>query len=1109
MAHLIAVGPQIEPCDCRPLMADPRERSKPKAIPAKISPPRLTETYRRGRLFRAIDVARRRRALWVAAPAGAGKTSVVTSYLSARRLPALWYNVDARDVDVANLFHYLSTAARVATPRRALKIPAFQPENQAGIAAFARGFFEALSRARPVPSVIVLDDYHEAKSALWDEVIRDALCGLPDGLCAMIMSRSEPPPVFARLIASGEIRILGPDDLRLTEREMAGLVHLYRPDLRAKQAKAGVKRVCALADGWAAALTLLLQEPDIGALSRHGLEQGPERLFDYFATEILDKVTPRERDFLLKTSIVPSFTATLAEHLTGVTDTARILVDLERRSSLTQRLGSSGAHRHHPLLREFLMRQAERELGREELGKLHRLAAESLTESGLIDEAMEQLEKARDVVLRAQIILRVAPSYVASGRGRTIEMWIAGLPPECVEPDGWLSYWAAISCVDHSPSRARELLERAYAHFANTRDIAGLYRCCAAAIQAIVHEGTDFSRLDPWVERLDRMRLERSACPQPLLPMVATGMLVACIFRRRDPAQGRYWAEQASKLATESDDVAHRLMTGGFLAFYFTLHEDAAHGSAILEMLRATARAAQMSPLSVLTLLLADAMCSWVRGDNAACISLAREALALAGRAGIFVWNIYLQTLGIAATLASDHAANVQEFLDQVAQAALAGPPLVAVGFHFNTSWDALVRGESIRALHGGELACKSADQVGYPLAQSCANLALANALFLSRRRPDALAALRRARRHAEDIASAYLLQGCDLMEADFLWEDDREHALVLLKRGLSLARARGYHTLFCMTKSLMARTAERALEHEIEPEHVRQTIVKHGLAPQCRSARLESWPWRYRVRSLGSFEISRGEGVSLATEPARHGGRSGQESGPRGMPLRLLQAVVAFGGRDVRETVLIDALWPEADGDAGRRVFDTTLHRLRRQLGDDDVLYLNHGRVGLEEQLCWLDTWAVEEILAETAREVPRGASVAELLALSRRLVGIYRGPLLADEATASWARAPRERLAAKFVRAADHLGLALEQQGEFDEAAALYRRILDGDALAERAYVGLMRCAIGSGHRTDAMLLYERYREHLAATMHTRPSEQMRNLYAKLSAEGSPGDG
>jgi LuxR family transcriptional regulator, maltose regulon positive regulatory protein len=322
-------------------MAARIERAKTRAIPAKISPPRLSETYPRGRLFRAIDVARRKRAVWIAAPAGAGKTSVVTSYLGMRRLPALWYNVDPRDADVANLFHYLSMAARVASPRRKQNIPEFKAENQAGVAAFARGFFEALSRERPVPSVIVLDDFHEARSEPWDEVIREGLCALPRGLSAIIISRSEPPSSFARLIACSEVGFLEPNDLRLSDREMTGLVHLYRRDLRGKKAKLRVDRVLELANGWAAALTLLLQERHIGALSPHGLEHCSARLFDYFATEILDKLTPMEREFLLKTSIAPSFTSELAEILTGVPDAARRLLDLARRSFLTQRLGSS------------------------------------------------------------------------------------------------------------------------------------------------------------------------------------------------------------------------------------------------------------------------------------------------------------------------------------------------------------------------------------------------------------------------------------------------------------------------------------------------------------------------------------------------------------------------------------------------------------------------------------------------------------------------------------------------------------------------------------------------------------------------------------------------
>src|SRR5688500_10135551 len=65
-----------------PPMAKRRRAPKKTTVPAKISVPHLTETYRRARLFRALDAARRRRIVWISGPAGAGKTSLVTTYLA-------------------------------------------------------------------------------------------------------------------------------------------------------------------------------------------------------------------------------------------------------------------------------------------------------------------------------------------------------------------------------------------------------------------------------------------------------------------------------------------------------------------------------------------------------------------------------------------------------------------------------------------------------------------------------------------------------------------------------------------------------------------------------------------------------------------------------------------------------------------------------------------------------------------------------------------------------------------------------------------------------------------------------------------------------------------
>ena len=131
-------------------------------------------------------MARRKSVIWISAPAGAGKTCAVVTYLASRGLPSLWYNVDSRDRDAANLFHYLTMAAQLAKPRRKLVLPAFTAENQHGVAAFAKGFFEKLYEQLPSPSAVVLDDYQDARSEPFDEVVREAIAALPKGVIVII-----------------------------------------------------------------------------------------------------------------------------------------------------------------------------------------------------------------------------------------------------------------------------------------------------------------------------------------------------------------------------------------------------------------------------------------------------------------------------------------------------------------------------------------------------------------------------------------------------------------------------------------------------------------------------------------------------------------------------------------------------------------------------------------------------------------------------------------------------------------------------------------------------------------------------------------------------------
>jgi LuxR family maltose regulon positive regulatory protein len=1036
-------------------------------VPAKIAAPRLAEIYKRSALFRTLDAARKKRAVWICAPAGAGKTSVATTYLAERKLPTLWYNVDGRDGDVANVFHYLAVAAKLAAGRRRITLPAFAIEHQTGVAAFARNFFTELYRQRPSPSALVLDDYQDAHSALLDEVLREALTALPEGISVIVVSRAEPPPLLARHVASGAIAIVGTDELRLTHRDTTGMIRVYRPDLTGTRLKNVLPRILELTNGWAAALALLLQtRRDVG-IDVVGIEQFSGRLFDYFATEVLDKATPREREFLLKTSVVPSLSGPLAARLTGNPDSERALAELGRRSFLTQQLGTSGSYRYHPLLRAFLLRRAEADLGAAAVQELHRRAAEAFIETDQIDEAMEQFETAGEVGLRTSLLLSVAPSYMAKGRSRTIEAWIARLPAEWVANHGWLLYWQGVSCMGYANARAPALFELAYAHLARDQDIAGIYLCCGAALQAVVHEGRDFSLVDVWIGRLEALERSEVRCPPQFEPMVALGMAMASVMRVMDVSHHHRWTKRAQQLAETSPDPGHRVLTRAFIAMYYAFFVDNFEAAMAVEMLRASARAEDGSTIGELSVMQADALCLWARGDNGPCLTLVRDALSLAARSGVFTLNNFVEGVGVAAALGLGDVAAARSFLASLAKAAHERGGWQEGFYYFNAGWEALVRGESALALGCAEKAQHSAETVGPPFGRMVAPFAVAQALFALNRKDEALASLAKSMQLSRALGSALVLHGCLLVESDCLWEEDGPRALASLREGLELARRHGYYNMYWLSTAIMTRIAIRALEHEIETEHVHATIARRQLVPDTPPVHLENWPWNVRLYALGSFVATREidpTDVVKGTWPAPE-----RALATTGKPRELLQALIAFGGRGVRESVLTDALWPQAEGDAARRVFDTTLHRLRRQLGDDRVVRLNDGYVYLDERQCWVDVFALDHVLVQTERETEEGA-VADPARVARRLLAIYRGPLLAElDISVGWVARPREQLQSKFIRLVERLGLALEHRGAVRDAIVLYERAQERAPRAEALRDALARCTRSGARRVD----------------------------------------
>ena len=147
--------------------------------------------------------------------------------------------------------------------------------------------------------------------------------------------------------------------------------------------------------------------------------------------------------------------------------------------------------------------------------------------------------------------------------------------------------------------------------------------------------------------------------------------------------------------------------------------------------------------------------------------------------------------------------------------------------------------------------------------------------------------------------------------------------------------------------------------------------------------------------------------------------------------------------------------LWPDAEGDEARDALKTMLYRTRSLLGAD-LLVVRDGQIAFDEDLTWVDTWALEHVCGRI--ESLLGARIAaapvddgELEVRRAQLFSLYRGHLFGEAELPSWALALRDRLRARFIRSVEALGQRLEQTGRAEAAIALYRAALEQDNLAE----------------------------------------------------------
>lgn len=422
----------------------------------------------RPRLLERLDEGSQRNVTLVSAPAGFGKTTLISEWIRGRErdgapLRVGWLCLDEADNDPVRFSSYLVAALNVADPHVGQSAWAMMqspqpPPPQAVLPGLINDIASLSHRL-----VLVLDDYHVISSQPVHRQLAFLLEHQPPSMHVIIGAREDPPLPLARLRARGQMIDIRQADLTFTEEETADFL---RRVMRLDVAPDDVVSLRRRTEGWAAGLQLAALSMQ-GRDDVHELVQslsGSQRyILDYLVEEVFQRQPSNVQDFLLRTSILDRLTAPLCDAVLEMATSQQMLERLEAANLFVVALDQERCwYRYHRLWADLLRHRLRSLEGKDLENSLHRRASRWHESEGQIAEAVQHALEGGDWDRAASLILSVNGTMLRRGEVATLLSWYRLLPEVEVgaRPDLCVQYsWALI--LTGEIGAAESLLEQA------------------------------------------------------------------------------------------------------------------------------------------------------------------------------------------------------------------------------------------------------------------------------------------------------------------------------------------------------------------------------------------------------------------------------------------------------------------------------------------------------------------------------------------------------------------------------------------------------------------------------------------------------------------------
>jgi LuxR family maltose regulon positive regulatory protein len=425
-------------------MGEPLLQTKLFIPPTRSDPAGRESLVPRPRLIEQLDEGLIGKLTLVCAPAGFGKTTLVSGWLARAGLPAAWLSLDEDDNDLARFWTYFIAAlqniqSEVGTGVMAMLQASPPPHSHALLTPLINDL-----TAIPEKFILVLDDYHLIEDKTIDQALDFFIEHLPPHMHLVITSRVDPNISLSRLRANKQLNELRSADLRFTPAESAQFLS-QMTGLSLTEAE--MTTLDQRTEGWIAglqmaALSLRQREAVDAAQFIEDLSGSQRYIMDYLVDEVLQRQPTEVQTFLLYTSILDQLCASLCDAVVGTLEhvnvgrlqpSQELLVYLERANLFIIPLDDQRQwYRYHPLFSD-LLRQRLQQTCSDQVAKLHLSASQWYEQAGLTDPAVRHALAAPAFDRAATLVEQVAPDMIQRSELTRLLTWLDALPEKEVQ----------------------------------------------------------------------------------------------------------------------------------------------------------------------------------------------------------------------------------------------------------------------------------------------------------------------------------------------------------------------------------------------------------------------------------------------------------------------------------------------------------------------------------------------------------------------------------------------------------------------------------------------------------------------------------------------------